>query len=90
MTRTPCWFEMVVRGAASAAVQLRVRTPYELLLMHMSNDKHITPLGMSSNLLIKSTVRQLATAWYLLWLCGQGPGNDLVICALTGFAKSLH
>ena len=66
-----CWFKMVVRGAASAAVQLRVCISCELL-MHMSNDKHFHTAGYVITHFVEGTVRQLATTWYLQWLCGQG------------------
>ena len=82
-----CWFKVVVRGAASAAVQLRVCISCELLLHMSDDDKHCTPLGMSSDVLIKCTVGQLGTYYgYAV----KASGNDLVFCAQTGFAKILH
>lgn len=87
-----CWFKMVVRGAASAAVQLRVCISCELL-MHMSNDKHFHTAGygvyyhtFSSRALSDNGQQHGTYNGYAV----KASGNDLVICALTGFAKVLH
>ena len=90
MSGPSCWFKVVVRGAASAAVQLRVRISCELL-MHMSdNDKYCTPLGKLSESLIKCTVGQWQQHGTYNGYAVKASGNDLVFCAQTGFAEILH